>query len=201
MHLEDLLEGQPLFIDLSGQLIEGLSSGIQTMNWFRRPDEKELGNASFKEKKLDDAIMHYTYGLEQCQGTSQTAERARLLANRSAALVGVELYREALLDAEEAARLAPEWPKGWARKGKALTCLQKHKLAAAAYARGLEAALKALEAAETSHGKELEAMKRQAESSSDMYLKLLGEHETLRAQLEDYELMFAGADAVKAKVG
>ena len=44
-------------------------------------------------------------------------------------------------------------------------------------------------------------MKRQAESSSDMYLKLLGEHETLRAQLEDYELMFAGADAVKAKVG
>ena len=33
------------------------------MNWFRRPDEKELGNASFKEKKLDDAIMHYTYGL------------------------------------------------------------------------------------------------------------------------------------------
>ena len=171
------------------------------MNWFKRPDEKELGNASYKEKKLDEAIMHYTHGLEQCQGTSQTQERARLLANRSAAFVGVDLYREALSDAEEACRIEPSWPKGWARKGKALTCLQQHKKAAAAYARGLEAALKALEAAETSHGKELEAMKRQAESSSDMYLKLLGEHETLRAKLEDYELMFAGADAVKAKVG
>ena len=171
------------------------------MNWFKRPDEKELGNASYKEKKLDEAIMHYTHGLEQCQGTSQTQERARLLANRSAAFVGVDLYREALSDAEEACRIEPSWPKGWARKGKALTCLQQHKKAAAAYARGLEAALKALEAEETRHGKEMEAITKQAASSSDQYLKLLGENDTLKAQLEDYHLMFAGAADVKAKAG
>ena len=172
------------------------------MNWFKRPDEKELGNASYKEKKLDEAIMHYTHGLEQCQGTSQTQERARLLANRSAAFVGVDLYREALSDAEEACRIEPSWPKGWARKGKALTCLQRHKAAASSYARGLEAALTLLQAKDERHARELEALQKQAKTASESYLALLGETETLKRQLEDYTLMFGERETGgKAKAG
>ena len=111
------------------------------LNWLRRPDAKELGNSAFKEKNLDEAVLQYTRGLERCQGTAQTEERSKLLANRSAAHAKLGDYEAALADAEEAARLQPDWPKAWARKGKALTCLQRHKLAASSYARGLECAL------------------------------------------------------------
>lgn len=171
-------------------------------SWFKGPDAKELGNDAFKEKDMVEAIYHYSNGLDQCQGTAQAPERMKLLANRSAALVSIEQYKEALADAEECCRIAPEWPKGWARKGKALTCLGKHKLAASAYARGLEASLKSADSASERHEKDMEALKRQADSASDMYLKLLDENQALKAQLADYECMFTGdAVGLKAKPG
>ena len=46
------------------------------MGWFRRADEKELGNDKFKQKDFDEAILHYTQGLEQCRGSAQ-ARRPR----------------------------------------------------------------------------------------------------------------------------
>jgi len=161
------------------------------MAWlFKRPDEKERGNQAFKDKKLDDAILLYSQGLDNCRGTAQTEQRSKLLANRAAAYVGVGAYAEALADAEEACQINPDWPKAWARKGKALTCLQRHKAAAAAYARGLEAALRELEKKETSHERDVAALKKQASTSSDSYLELLSENEKLRRQLDDFQLMF-----------
>jgi tetratricopeptide (TPR) repeat protein len=121
------------------------------LNWLRRPDAKELGNSAFKEKNLDEAVLQYTRGLERCQGTAQTEERSKLLANRSAAHAKLGDYEAALADAEEAARLQPDWPKAWARKGKALTCLQRHKNAASSYARGLECALTLLQKNDERH--------------------------------------------------
>ena len=121
------------------------------LNWLRRPDAKELGNEAYKEKNLDEAVLQYTRGLERCQGTAQTEERSKLLANRSAAHAKLGNYEAALADAEEAARLQPDWPKAWARKGKALTCLQRHKLAASSYARGLECALTLLQKNDERH--------------------------------------------------
>lgn len=169
-------------------------------NYFRRPDEKELGNDKFKDKEFDEAILHYTQGLEQCRGSTQAEERAKLLANRSAALVGVEDYRGALADAEECCALRPSWPKGWARKGKALTALSRHKAAAAAYARGLEASLRASDASDARHAKELAGITSQATAASDRYLELLAQNEKLQRQLDDYTLMFSGDDG-KAKIG
>ena len=89
------------------------------LNWLRRPDAKELGNEAFKEKNLDEAVLQYTRGLERCQGTAQTEERSKLLANRSAAHAKLGNFEAALADAEEAARLQPDWPKAWARKAAA----------------------------------------------------------------------------------
>ena len=172
------------------------------LNWLRRPDAKELGNESFKEKNLDEAVLQYTRGLERCQGTAQTEERSKLLANRSAAHAKRGDYDAALADAEEAARLQPDWPKAWARKGKALTCLQRHKNAASSYARGLECALTLMQTNDERHERELEALRKQAKTASDSYLALLGETETLKRQLEDYTLMFGERETGgKAKAG
>jgi tetratricopeptide (TPR) repeat protein len=126
---------------LCAHAIDKTRSQSRMLNWLRRPDAKELGNEAFKEKNLDEAVLQYTRGLERCQGTAQTEERSKLLANRSAAHAKLGNYEAALADAEEASRLQPDWPKAWARKGKALTCLQRHKAAASSYARGLECAL------------------------------------------------------------
>ena len=172
------------------------------LNWLRRPDAKELGNSAFKEKNLDEAVLQYTRGLERCQGTAQTEERSKLLANRSAAHAKLGDYEAALSDAEEAARLQPDWPKAWARKGKALTCLQRHKAAASSYARGLECALTLMQKNDERHERELEALQKQAKTASDSYMALLGETETLKRQLEDYTLMFGERETGgKAKAG
>ena len=172
------------------------------LNWLRRPDAKELGNEAFKEKNLDEAVLQYTRGLERCQGTAQTEERSKLLANRSAAHAKRGDYDAALADAEEAARLQPDWPKAWARKGKALACLQRHKASASAYARGLECALTLMQTNDERHARELEALQKQAKTASDSYMALLGETETLKRQLEDYTLMFGERETGgKAKAG
>lgn len=61
------------------------------MHWFRRPEPKELGNEAFKTKDLETAVAHYSTGLERTQGTAQRDERAKLLANRSAARAAARL--------------------------------------------------------------------------------------------------------------
>ena len=116
------------------------------LNWLRRPDAKELGNSAFKEKNLDEAVLQYTRGLERCQGTAQTEERSKLLANRSAAHAKLGDFEAALADAEEASRLQPDWPKAWARKGTALACLQWHKAAASSSARAFASTCAAYDA-------------------------------------------------------
>ena len=52
------------------------------------------------------------------------------------------------------------------------------------------------------HERELEALQKQAKTASDSYMALLGETETLRHQLDDYNLMFGERETGgKAKAG
>ena len=54
----------------------------------------------------------------------------------------------------------------------------------------------------TGHERELEALQKQAKTASDSYMALLGETETLRHQLDDYNLMFGERETGgKAKAG
>lgn len=159
---------------------------------------KDAGNQALKDKNYALAIDKYTEAITR-------EENATLYSNRSAARVmaagagGVAreparlLLRGALEDADACVALEPGWPKGHSRRGKALYMLGEHRRAADAYARGLELAMGQGRDVARSANAESEAVAAQAESQQREYLRLLDENAQLRRQLEDYELMFSGA--------
>lgn len=97
---------------------------------------KAEGNDAFKLRLWDAAAGLYTRAIEL------TPTNHVLYSNRSAAFLGKGDYgslHAALGDAVECIRLAPRWPKGYARKGAALHGLKRWDEAIAAYKQGLEA--------------------------------------------------------------
>ena len=90
------------------------------LNWLRRPDAKELGNEAFKEKNLDEAVLQYTRGLERCQGTAQTEERSKLLANRSAAHAKRGSHVAVVTDCSSCLALEGAYVKALVRRANAL---------------------------------------------------------------------------------
>ncbi|NXH01680.1 TTC31 protein, partial [Loxia leucoptera] len=71
-----------------------------------------------------EAVWAFTMALEL------NPQEHRLLGNRSYCLEKLGRYEEALVDAEAALALQPDWPKGSFRKGKALRGLQRYAEAA-----------------------------------------------------------------------
>lgn len=70
------------------------------------PDDlKELGNASVKDQKYEEAILHYTHAIK-LDPLNYT-----LHSNRSFAFLKVQQYYYALEDANETIKLNPSWPK------------------------------------------------------------------------------------------
>uniref|UniRef100_A0A7S0ENX4 Uncharacterized protein n=1 Tax=Hanusia phi TaxID=3032 RepID=A0A7S0ENX4_9CRYP len=94
-------------------------------------DDKTKGNEAFKKGEFDRALEHYSRALE-------TAENHVIRSNRSACFSQLGQHEKALVDAEEAIRLAPSWPKGYSRKAAALFFMGELDQAHAAYSRALE---------------------------------------------------------------
>jgi tetratricopeptide (TPR) repeat protein len=92
---------------------------------------KARGNSAFSSKEYGRATAAYTVALRFDRGN------AVLFSNRSAALAALGKYAEALEDAERAVRAAPNWGKGYARRGAALIGLGQAGEAVKAYAAGL----------------------------------------------------------------
>lgn len=93
---------------------------------------KEKGNKALAEDKFDDAVAAYTEAIEL------DPKNHVLFSNRSAAHAKAGNYEEALKDAEETIKLNPTWPKGYSRKGSALSYMQKYVEAFEVYQKGLE---------------------------------------------------------------
>lgn len=93
---------------------------------------KALGNTAVKEQRFDDAIGHYTEGIE-----FDSANHV-LFSNRSAAFASKKDYGAALLDAEKAISIKPDWAKGYGRKGAALFGSGDYVAAKLAYEEGLK---------------------------------------------------------------
>ncbi|KUF82525.1 hypothetical protein AM588_10000414 [Phytophthora nicotianae] len=96
---------------------------------------KNRGNEFFKSKDFEAAIREYSLGIER-------KPTATLHSNRSAAYCALGQYQLAKADADVAITLDPEWAKTYSRKGKALYGMASYKMAADAYARGLELCLR-----------------------------------------------------------
>lgn len=62
---------------------------------------------------------------------------AYIFSNRSACWAKKEVWKEALKDAEECVRIAPDWGKGYARLGIALHALGRFEEALEAYDKGI----------------------------------------------------------------
>ncbi|GLE06147.1 hypothetical protein PINS_up015358 [Pythium insidiosum] len=144
---------------------------------------KQRGNTLFKSRDYEGAVAAYSEGIEH-------RPSATLYSNRSAAYCALGRFELALRDADAAIALDPTWAKTFSRKGKALYGMQSFRKAADAYARGLELSLKGAVSEANQRDAELEALKRQTESQSASFMKLMEENAQLKRQLEDYNLMF-----------
>ena len=93
-------------------------------------EEKALGNDAFKKKDYDKAITHFSNAIH-------IAHNHVLYSNRSACHCALADYQKALIDADDAIKLKPDWGKGYGRKGAALHGLRKYDDAIKAYNEGL----------------------------------------------------------------
>lgn len=95
---------------------------------------KERAGAAYKAGAFELAAGLYTHALQL--GPSRDEERI-LLGHRSACRCALKSYTDALADAERCTELAPQWAKGFARRGAALHGLHRWSESIEAYEAGL----------------------------------------------------------------
>lgn len=99
--------------------------------------EKEKGNAAFKEQKYPEAVQHYTEALKRGP-PKVNPEAYKLFSNRAACYTKLGAWNEGLRDAEECIALAPTFPKGYSRKGHLQFFMKEYNKAMATYEEGLK---------------------------------------------------------------
>jgi len=100
-------------------------------------EEKEKGNAAFKEQKYPEAVKHYTEALKR--GPPHVNEEAyKLYSNRAACYTKLGAWNEGLKDADMCIELAPEFPKGYSRKGHLQYFMKEYNKALETYETGLK---------------------------------------------------------------
>ena len=95
-------------------------------------DWKDKGNQLVQERKYNEALNCYSKAIEL------DASDPILYSNRSAMYFNLALYENAFIDAEQALKLKPNYPKAYLRKGNALEKLNKYEEALEAYSTGLQ---------------------------------------------------------------
>lgn len=100
-------------------------------------EAKEKGNTAFKEQRYPEAVQHYTEALKRGPD-SVNPEAYKLYSNRAACYTKLGAWNEGLKDAEECIRLAPEFPKGYSRKGHLQFFMKEYDKAMETYEAGLK---------------------------------------------------------------
>lgn len=72
---------------------------------------KEKGNSCVREEKYEEAIFHYTHALKL------DPNNYSIYSNRSLAFLRMQQYYFSMEDALQTIKVAPEWAKGYFRKG------------------------------------------------------------------------------------
>jgi len=97
---------------------------------------KGLGNTALQAGQYQEAIQYYTEAIEIAQ--KRDLPTHVYYSNRAAAQTQRRNYVDALADAEKCIAAKPDWPKGYGRKGTALSFLSRFAEAEAAIKQGLE---------------------------------------------------------------
>eukprot|EP01126_Amoeba_proteus_P053998 TRINITY_DN6610_c0_g1_i1.p1 TRINITY_DN6610_c0_g1~~TRINITY_DN6610_c0_g1_i1.p1 ORF type:complete len:697 (+),score=206.58 TRINITY_DN6610_c0_g1_i1:219-2309(+) len=95
---------------------------------------KDKGNKLLQDGDYDGAIEAYS------EGINIDEQNHVLYSNRASAYAKKEMWSESLADATKTVFLAPNWPRGYQRKGAALYGLGKYSDAKFAYQKGLNLA-------------------------------------------------------------
>lgn len=93
---------------------------------------KNKGNEALNQNNFPEAIAAYT------EAIGLDGQNHVLYSNRSAAYAKASQFELALQDAEKTIELNPSWPKGYSRKGAALTGLGRFKEGHDAFEEGLK---------------------------------------------------------------
>ncbi|KAL1915347.1 uncharacterized protein VTP21DRAFT_6805 [Calcarisporiella thermophila] len=118
----------PLFMSSMPQDAEENDSlmALQSLVYDGTPEEiaenfKNQGNDCFKTRQFQDAIKHYTQGLEaKC---SDSALNEQLYVNRAAANLELQNYRKTINDCAQALKINPANVKAFYRSARALLAL------------------------------------------------------------------------------
>jgi len=117
-------------VDTSKKLEQEVQKREDDARLERALAHKNLGNEAFKAQDWLSAIEHFTNAIEE-DDTDKV-----FFSNRSAANLSMKRTADAVDDAEECVRLAPEWVKGYSRLGAALWADRQLAEASEAYEKG-----------------------------------------------------------------
>jgi tetratricopeptide (TPR) repeat protein len=79
-------------------------------NRLKAVEEKKLGNAAFKQKLFEKAVLHYTKAIEL------DSSDHIFYSNRSGCYTSMKKFDLALKDSDKCIELRPSWFKGYNRK-------------------------------------------------------------------------------------
>uniref|UniRef100_A0A336KDY4 CSON015246 protein n=1 Tax=Culicoides sonorensis TaxID=179676 RepID=A0A336KDY4_CULSO len=97
------------------------------------PDQlKEKGNACVKEKKFEEAVLHYSHAIKL------SPKDPILYSNRSLAFLKINQLYYAHEDAEKAIELDENWAKGYFRKAEVLFAAGQYDTSLLSYAAALQ---------------------------------------------------------------
>lgn len=116
---------------LSPKLYPGTRPGLDTYDAGQAHALREKGNKAFARCEFDVALSYYS------QSLARDPSNHVAYANRSVCRLRLKLYEEALDDAERCVMLAPEYAKGYVRRGAAEYSLGRYADARATYEAGL----------------------------------------------------------------
>ena len=99
-------------------------------------EAKEAGNAAFKRQDYPEAVRLYSEALRRGP-PGVNPEAHKLYSNRAACYTKLGAWQEGLKDAEECIRLAPDFSKGYSRKGHLQFFMKEYSKARETYEAGL----------------------------------------------------------------
>lgn len=161
--------------------------------------EKDLGNAAFKEQRYPEAVQHYQEALKRGP-PAVNPEAHKVYSNLAACYTKLGAYPEGIKAADKCIELAPDFVKGYSRKGTLQFFMKEYDKALATYEQGLkhepenqelkDGVMRCLESINRlAHGEasEEELKERQAKAMADPEVQNILMDPVMRQVLDDFQ--------------